>query len=157
MEDLNILTKEEVINQGVHFSELWDEYGSDRLLDRPEEDGGQPFTGIAYESDQDGNLIYYCYYEDGFSQGAYVEFYEDGNVKSIQNMKRGRTHGSEKIWRKDGALQLEAIYEYGICVYVREWDEKGMLIQEKLYPTKEDLEMIERQKAWYEAAIKDNR
>ena len=157
MENLNILTKEEVMNQGVNFSELWDECGSDRLLDESEEKNGKPFTGLAYENYRNGNLMYYCYYEDGFSQGDYVEFYEDGNVKSIQNMQRGRTHGVEKIWSKMGVLQSESAYEYGVCVYLKEWDEKGILIQEKLYPTKEDLEMIESQKVWYEEAMKNNR
>jgi hypothetical protein len=34
----DILTKEYVLNNGVDFENLWSEYCSDRILDKPEDD-----------------------------------------------------------------------------------------------------------------------
>lgn len=138
----NILKKEYVLNNGVDFDDddiLEQEYLSDRILDNSEEGQGKPFTGLTYELYPNGNLIYYCYYKNGFKDGDFIEFYSDGKIKSIQYMKRGTISGVESIWYNNGVLKSETKYEYGVCLTFKEWDEKGNLIDEKLEPTDEDI------------------
>ena len=147
----DILTKEYVLNNGVDFEELWNEYCSDRILDKPEDEGGKPFTGLVYELYNSGILAHYCFYKEGFSHGEYVKFYKSGNIKSRQYMKYGVITGEEEIWFENGMLKSVAEYEFGVCLNLKEWNEKGVLIKEKLEPTEKDLKMINSQKDWYRA------
>lgn len=150
---IKILTKEYVLNNGVDFEDLWDEYCSDRILDNSEEEGGEPFTGLTYETYPNGNLRYYCYYKNGFSHGDFVEFYDDGKTKSMQYMQRGRIYGVEKIWYRNGMLESEANYEYGVCLTFKKWNEEGILIEEKLKPSEDDIKLRNSQEEWYKKAI----
>ncbi len=149
--EIKVLTKEYVLNNGVDFEELWNEYCSDRILDKPENEGGKPFTGLAYELYNNNELNYYCFYKDGFEHGDYVEFYENGNIQSAQYMKYGSIVGKEETWFKSGMLKSVAEYEYGVCLNLKEWNEKGVLIKEKLEPTEDDLKIINSQKDWYKS------
>ena len=115
----DVLTKEYVLNNGVDFENLWGEYCSDRILDKPEYEGGKPFTGLAYELYNNGQLIYYCFYKEEFEHGAYVEFYENGNIESIQYMKYGRIRGKEEVWFENGSLKSITEYELGICLTLK--------------------------------------
>lgn len=145
----NILTKEYVLDNGVNLEELWNEYCSDRILDKPEDEGGKPFTGLVYELYSNNEIDYYCFYKDGFEHGDYVEFYENRNIKSIQYMEYGTIVGKEETWFESGSLKSVAEYKYGVCLRLKEWNEEGNLIKEKLEPTENDLNIINRQKEWY--------
>lgn len=147
----NILTKEYVMKNGVDYEELCNEYCSDRILDKSEEEGGKPVTGLVYEIYNNGQLSYYCFYKDGFEHGKYVEFYENGNIQSVQYMKYGSIVGKEETWFKNGILKSVGEYEYGVCLNLKEWNEKGILVKEKLEPTEKDLKMISSQKEWHKA------
>ena len=149
--ETKVLTKEYVLNNGVDFEGLWNEYCSDRILDKPENEGGKPFTGLAYELYKNNELNYYCFYKEGFEHGDYVEFYENGNIQSVQYMKYGSIVGKEETWFKSGMLKSVAEYESGVCLNLKEWNEKGVLIKEKLEPTEDDLKMINSQKDWYKS------
>ena len=124
-----------------------------RILDNSKEAGGKPFTGLTYETYPNGNLVYYCYYKNGFSDGDFIEFYNDGKVKSMQYMQRGRTFGIEKNWYNNGILKSESRYEYGVCLTLKEWDEKGNLIKEKLEPTEDDIKLRDSQEKFYKHAV----
>ena len=65
-----------------------------------EDEGGKPFTGLAYELYENGNLAYYCYYKNGFKEGNYVKFHHNGKVKSIDYMIKGQTRGIRKFGMK---------------------------------------------------------
>ena len=152
-----ILTKDYVLKNGIDFDDddiLEQEYLSDRILDNSKEAGGKPFTGLTYETYQNGNLAYYCFYTNGFSDGDFIEFYDDGKIKSMQYMQRGRIYGIEKIWYNNGVLKSEARYEYGVCLTLKEWDEEGNLIKEKTGPTEDDIKIRNSQEEWYKRAIK---
>ncbi len=156
----NILTKEYVLNNGIDFDDddiLEQEYLSDRILDNSEEGQGKPFTGLTYEVYPNGNLIYYCYYKNGFMDGDFIKFYNDGKIKSMQCMQRGRTYGIRKIWYNSGTLKSEGRYEYGVCLTLKEWDEKDNLINEKLEPTEDDLKLRSSQEMWYKKATENQR
>ena len=145
----NILSKEYVITNGIDFNSLSYEYCSDRMLDRNEEDGGQPFNGLTYELTEDGKLIYYGYYKDGFEEGDKVFFYPNGNIESVAHMKRGLVFGEDVKYFENGKLQSISYSEYGVTLTKKEWNEKGKLIFDKEVPTKSDLENHERGKQWY--------
>ncbi|MBU3157933.1 hypothetical protein LL037_14755 [Clostridium estertheticum] len=142
----DILDKEYVLNNGINLKALWGEYCSDRILDKPEEEGGKPFTGLAYELYNNGQLIYYCFYKDGFECGEYVEFHENGNIESKQYMKYGQIRGKEELWFEDGKLKSISEYEFGICLTLKEWDYDGKLVKEKLSPIEEDIKNLKRER-----------
>ncbi|MFC8684473.1 hypothetical protein [Brevibacillus porteri] len=45
----SIHTAEYIIKNGVDFEKLGFSSYSDEILDNPEDEGGNPFTGLAYE------------------------------------------------------------------------------------------------------------
>lgn len=153
--ETNILTKEYVLNNGIDFDDdiLEQEYLSDRILYNSKESGIKPFTGLIYEIYPNGNLAYYCYYKNGFSDGDFIEFYNDGKIKSTQHMQRGRILGVEKIWYGNGMLKSESRYEYGVCLTFKEWDENGKLINEKSEPTEDDIKLRDSQEKLYKKVI----
>ena len=86
----NLLSPEHVKEHGT----LYDEYifySEDEecgpLYDKLPALGGKPFTGLLYELDIEGNLRYYQYYKDGFGDGEYITFYDNGAVASYCIMK----------------------------------------------------------------------
>lgn len=145
----NVLNKEYVTANGIDFNSLSYEYCSDRMLDKDEEDGGQPFSGLAYELTEDGVLIYYGYYKDGFEEGEKVFFYPNGNIESIAYMKRGRSFGEHIEYFEDGKIKSVVNSEYGVVLTKKEWDENATLIYEKKEPTQTDLEIYNANKEWH--------
>ena len=154
----NILSKEYVLNNGIDFDDdiLEQEYLSDRILDNSREIEVKPFTGLTYETYPNGNLVYYCYYKNGFLNGEFIQFYSDGKVKSTEHMQRGRTYGIRKIWYNNGLLKSEGKYEYGVCLTLKEWDSKGNLVKQKLKPTEDDLKLRDTQEKFYCQCLKNN-
>lgn len=109
-----------------------------------EDEGGKPFTGLAYELYENGNLAYYCYYKNGFKEGNYVKFHHNGKVKSIDYMIKGQTRGIRKIWYESEELKYEGTFKFGVCLKYTEWDKQGNIIRQKVAPTKEELRLITR-------------
>lgn len=68
-------------------------------------------------------------------------------------MQRGRIFGVEKIWYSNGVLKSESIYEYGVCLTFKEWDENGKLINEKSKPTEDDIELRNSQEKLYKKVL----
>jgi len=120
-----------IIKNGTNFEDLWFSSTSDEVLDDAEDEGGQPFTGIAYEMYDTKNIVYFCHYKSGFKHGPYRQFYESGNLKSEEIMEYGQTKSFRKIWFEDGKLQSLGEYEYGIELSYREWNPERQLIASK--------------------------
>ena len=104
----NLLSLEYVKENGI----LYDEYifyskneGCEVLLDKTPGLGGKPFTGLLYELDMNGNLRYYKYYREGFADGEYVSFYDNGAVASYCIMKGFAFAGKLYEWHKNGKLK----------------------------------------------------
>lgn len=141
----DILSKEYVLNHGIDFDEeLWFTSYSDEVLDNPEDEGGKPFTGLAYELFDNGNIAYYCYYKNGFKEGDYIKFHNNGKVKSTDYMVEGQTRGIRKIWYESEELKFVGEYKFGICLKYTEWDKQGNIIGIKDTPTKDEVELIAR-------------
>ncbi|KOO43036.1 toxin-antitoxin system YwqK family antitoxin [Priestia koreensis] len=140
---IDISSKEYVIEHGTDFDgNLWFTSYSDEVLDNPEDENGKPFTGLAYELYDNGNLIYYANYIKGFIEGELIEFYKNGNLKSVKNLIHGQSNGAEKIWYESGELKFEGKYKFGIALYYTEWDEEGRITKQKISPTETDLKLI---------------
>ncbi|WP_017151745.1 MULTISPECIES: toxin-antitoxin system YwqK family antitoxin [Bacillus] len=97
-DQVDIFSKEFVIEHGTDFDEeLWFASYSDEVLDNPEDENGKPLTGLAYELYDNGNLIYYTKYVKGFIESELIEFYKNGNLKSVKNLIHGQSNGIERV------------------------------------------------------------
>ena len=63
-----------------------------------------PFTGKISEGKDR------FYYLDGKQDGKWIEFYKNGNIKSIINWKNGRLDGKYIIYENNGMKSTEATY-----------------------------------------------
>ena len=103
-----VLSKEYVKENGV----LYDDnvfYSENEewlaLLDKTPELGGKPFTGLLYELYMNGIPRYYEYYREGFADGEYVTFYDNGAVASYCIMKGFAYVGDAYEWHRNGKLK----------------------------------------------------
>lgn len=103
-----------------------------------------PFTGLAYELFDNGSIAYYCYYKNGFKEGDYIKFHNNGKVKSTDYMVKGQTRGIRKIWYESEEIKFLGEYKFGICLKYIEWDKQGNIIGIKDTPTKDEVELIAR-------------
>lgn len=136
-----ILNKYQILEKGLEFENLFygfPEFGDAMLEDQ---ESGKLFSGITYELYENEEIMYYCKYLDGFAEGDFVNFYENGNLKSISKMKKGQVY-KEFVWYLNGNPKLFAKYIDGVCVAEQEWDEKANLLYKKNI-TNEDINDIE--------------
>ncbi|MGG1592471.1 toxin-antitoxin system YwqK family antitoxin [Terribacillus saccharophilus] len=139
----NIFEKEYVISKGTNFDEeLWFSSYSDEVLDKPEEEGGKPFTGLVYELYNNGNLNYYANYVNGFIEGELIEFYKSGKLKAIKTLIHGQSNGQERRWHENGKKSFEGDYKLGIALHFTEWDEAGEIVKVKSSPSETEVKLI---------------
>ncbi|MEK4536284.1 hypothetical protein NST21_13245 [Peribacillus sp. FSL K6-1552] len=142
---MHILSEQYVVEHGTDFEEkLWFTSYSDEVLDNPEDEGGSPFNGLAYELYENGDLAYYSYYKDGFLEGDFVRFHHNGNVKSLDYMIKGQTRGLRVMWYDSGEKKYDGEYNFGICLRYTEWDMQGNVTRQKAFPTEGELKRLER-------------
>ena len=106
---------------------------------------GHPFTGTAYEYNDQGKLIAEISFVDGIEHGITREWYPSGQLKEETHLRWSGLHGVSRKWYENGHLKSEAHGEYGILVKNKEWDKDGNLIIEK---------KIDEQDPLYELLIK---
>lgn len=90
--DVQLLTKEELIEKGYDLDDLERDPESDRLFVRTGEEADLlvPVEGLVYELDElNGNLLGYGEYGDGFLYGVSVEVQPGGQVGRIRHYFRG--------------------------------------------------------------------
>jgi antitoxin component YwqK of YwqJK toxin-antitoxin module len=127
-----VWTIEQVIQQGVPWDNLVEEYLGDLVL---QPDGDVPFTGLAYELSEDGeNLLFYGEYKGGLPHGIFVFYHLNGNLESKDTIFHGTGHGWSRKWDEQGNLIFLGEYIHGISARFREWDGSGQLIDEKTEP-----------------------
>ncbi|MDQ0497026.1 toxin-antitoxin system YwqK family antitoxin [Paenibacillus brasilensis] len=150
MELLNILSMEEVLQEGIEFTDdvCFSGKNGQEVFDKPIEDGGNPISGLVFERYKNGNLAYYSYYENGIAEGEYVKFYENGKLESFQNMNKGVLLGRSTSWFENGAIKSIAECKYGFKLTYKEWDINGELITEKLEPSEFEKSMINKYDTW---------
>lgn len=147
MEELKILTKDEVLARGLEFDgeiiQYSGEYG-EQVCDTSLENKELPITGILYEMHSNGNLNYYSYYVNGFPDGETVYFYEDGSLKSYESLLNSVSHGKTVCWYENGSVKSKSTSKYGITTSLLEWDENGNLVKEEYSPSEFGKRMIEK-------------
>ncbi|CEK36550.1 Uncharacterised protein [[Clostridium] sordellii] len=149
-----LLDRDFILSNGIDYDELEVDY--DRFGDKEFilcEGKEKFFSGITYSLFPNGNIEFYAFFREGFKEGEFVQFYEDNKIKCIQNMRRGRTYGIRRMFYKDGTKKLEARYEYGVCLTLKEWDEEGNLIKNKSEPTEDDIKLRNSQEKCYKNII----
>jgi hypothetical protein len=90
---------------------------------------GTPFSGIAFELDDRGNLLSELSFQDGSQTGSTKEWAANGTLVYDCCYLNGTKHGLQRRW-SDGKLVSEEVFEYGICVSRKCWDENGNLTED---------------------------
>lgn len=128
IEDLNIMSEEEVIKNGTYFNDDmgWSKECQDILCD----ENGNPFNGLLYEYYKNGNLAYYCYYKDGIEDGEFIQFYPSGKVHRYINFNRGLPLNESYEWYENGNIkELTNHYQNDFHYKYIEYDENGKVIK----------------------------
>jgi antitoxin component YwqK of YwqJK toxin-antitoxin module len=92
---------------------------------------GKPFTGVAFTAAKDGFERSESEYRDGLRWGPTREWYAPGQPKVESNYFRGVLHGAAREWHRNGALAEHGVYEFGIAIWEKQWDENGQLTKER--------------------------
>lgn len=152
MNNINILSQDEVLRRGIEFIEdvcYSGEYGQ-QVYNLPMEEGGNPITGLVYEKYSNGKINYYSYYENGIPNGEYVDFYESGQPKRHCIMNKGQILGENIVWYENGTIKLQEECKYGIVIFSKEFDEEGRVVSEKTEPNSFEKGLLEKYEKLYE-------
>jgi antitoxin component YwqK of YwqJK toxin-antitoxin module len=108
----------------VTLSEL--EYRDDGLYHLD----GAVFTGtiVLIAKDGSGREKGFMECRDGLRWGASREAYPDGSPMVEATHFKGVLHGRAREWHRNGVLAEDGEYEYGLALWVKEWDETGQLV-----------------------------
>ncbi len=89
----------------------------------------KPFTGIAYELEDD-TLQSEISYIDGVQQGITREWYLSGQLKIECLYKNGSLHGYYREWFKNDQMKTDRLYELAVLVRKKDWDVNGVLLED---------------------------
>ena len=81
---------------------------------------------------------------DGLNTGEYVRFYYDGSLKDFSQMFSGTIHGNSYSWHENGKLSLFSNRKYGRIIFLKKWDENGILVKEITAPSESDINEIKK-------------
>jgi hypothetical protein len=59
----------------------------------------------------------------------------------------GQPHGYRREWHQNGQLKCESLSEHGFLVFLKHWDEHGMLVHESRYPYDQSHKTLSRWRA----------
>ena len=99
-EGITILSWDDVIENGREWDDSIDYDGYGYKICDISGGGEVPFTGLLYELDHDGDLMWYGYYEDGLEVREEVKFWGSGEVWEYHGF-RGYYE-----WRADGNIRV---------------------------------------------------
>jgi antitoxin component YwqK of YwqJK toxin-antitoxin module len=91
---------------------------------------GQPFNGVAFENDEDGNLVAETSFVEGQKSGLSREWSASGTLVREQWFALNSLHGPSREWYDNGSRKCDGFYELGICVKEQEWDANGNEIKD---------------------------
>lgn len=112
----------DIINEGLDLNDDGIEFEGDGIVYNDE-----LYTGIGYTLYNNGNLRTLAYYKDGFAFGICRSWYDDGQLSKEIELIHGQANGKETKWYHNGRIKSIAIYEFGIEVEYKKWDEEGVL------------------------------
>lgn len=87
---------------------------------------------------REGKIILYHSYINGIMEGPYIEYYPNGQMKSVCRCKNNKIEGEYVSWYKDGSLQEESYYVDGLLHGERViWERDGYMRKDKTLIYKE--------------------
>ena len=86
---------------------------------------GMPFSGVAFEYGQNGEVITETNFVDGQKSGVSKEWSSSGILIREQSFLLDALHGPSREWYDNGKPKLDGVYELGVCVKEKEWDIQG--------------------------------
>jgi antitoxin component YwqK of YwqJK toxin-antitoxin module len=89
----------------------------------------QKYNGIIFEN-FNGNIASEFEIKNGVKNGIEKVYFENGNTENISEYKNGLLHGLTKNYYENGKLEEEAIFEFGICLSHKLYDENGNIKEE---------------------------
>lgn len=95
---------------------------------------GEPFSGIAYETDSTSKLVSEVEFAKGLQNGMAREWYASGQLRSESEYANGSRHGHSKTWHQNGCPASVARYQYSIKLEEKTWREDGLLIADWSLP-----------------------
>jgi antitoxin component YwqK of YwqJK toxin-antitoxin module len=114
----------------------------------------RPFTGIAKEFRSDGSVVSEIEYVNGVQQGAARHYHPSGKLYSEDWFVGNSRNGPSHEWNEAGSLVLDAMYEHGILIREKRWNDEGELIEEyaisendPLFKTLQDMRLIHDRKS----------
>ena len=130
--NIKILSQEYVIENGKYFdgeSIYWNDY---YIYEHSENGYEKSFTGLLYETYDDGQIAYYGYIKDGVDEEDQAFFYPNGQLKSYCKMHQGACYGKSYIWHENGQLK-EVREKSEDCKHewIKTWDENGVLLEDR--------------------------
>lgn len=135
-----LLPDEYIKAHGVFYESLADEYYYDekgfyhceRMFDKPMDEGGTPFTGLAFAFfDDTGQISYYMEMKDGYHFGDYVGYYFGSGALSFYHRFDEKEHYCYQ-WHENGVLKKKTVWNRKDSRKYRVWeyDKTGRLIRE---------------------------
>lgn len=91
---------------------------------------GSPFTGIAEAYYTNGCLRSRNEYLNGIEHGTQRWWFGNGQLSEEGEMCLNQHHGYHRVWYPTGKLKTEEVWEHGVMLEIREWDEHGTLVTE---------------------------
>lgn len=88
---------------------------------------GKPFTGVGYETNDDGAIISEMEFQNGMQHGTTRGFYPTGQIKREAQYQHNTLDGLVRDWDETGVLEREDEYERGVCVRRKSRDSSGQL------------------------------
>ena len=149
---MDYLSKDEVISKGIEFAGnvcYSGEYGQ-QVYTKDESEGGVPVDGILYEKYPNGNLCYYSFYHNGIPNGQRVRYYESGKIESSCVMDTGTIDGAYVEWYENGNVRMEKTCKYGLVLSMKRYDESGNVVEEKTELTDSEMRIYKKRVEFYE-------
>jgi antitoxin component YwqK of YwqJK toxin-antitoxin module len=108
---------------------------------------GLPFTGTAYEQDENGKRVCEIPFVAGKEQGLSHAFFSSGRFSQETPYVAGKKHGTEFEWFEDGQVRQERVFEFGVMMTSKEWSREGILVKEYARPCDDHLyKLVEKER-----------
>lgn len=130
--NIKLLSRKYVIKNGTYFdgeTVYWNNYD---IYEHSANGDEKPFTGLLYETYDNGQIAYYGYIKDGIDEEDKVFFYPNGQLKSYCKMYLGAYYGKSYTWHENGQIkEIREKSEDYKHEWIKKWDENGILLEER--------------------------
>lgn len=93
---------------------------------------GQPFTGVAYSTFEDGSLCDEWTTRSGLLWGPNRSYWPEGRLMSSGYFVARIRHGVWREWYRDGGKQSIETIQFGVTVRKKQWNKKGEVTSDSL-------------------------